>query len=166
MQTENAHKSYVFGGRPKIEFANKKGGRSRPNIRLASKISTLNPEIFCRSLSLIRRFFVFDSLPFIERGQASPFDRRDVNEDVFAAALRLDETVPFSRIEPLHGTLRHLNCSNRVLPQWAYNGPMWRSESMRNCPRSNASLFAFFDVVASLGPDRRKTALTRSTSKR
>ena len=35
---------------------------------LARKISTLNPEISCRSLSLIKRFFVFDSLPFIERG--------------------------------------------------------------------------------------------------
>jgi hypothetical protein len=29
--------------------------------------------------------------------------------------LRLDESIALGGIEPLHGTFRHLNCSNRVL---------------------------------------------------
>jgi hypothetical protein len=74
-------------------------------------LSALNSEIFRRSLSFIRGFFIFDSLSLIEGGQASPFDCGDVNEHIFAAALRLNETIALLRIEPLHGTFRHLSCS-------------------------------------------------------
>jgi hypothetical protein len=35
-----------------------------------------------------------------------------MNEYVFAAALRLYESVALLRIEPLHGTFRHLSCSD------------------------------------------------------
>jgi hypothetical protein len=37
----------------------------------------------------------------------------DMNKDVVAAALRLDEAVTLGRIEPFRGTCRHLSCFNR-----------------------------------------------------
>ena len=39
---------------------------------------------------------------------AGALDRRDMNKHIFASALRLNETVSFGRVEPLHSTCRHL----------------------------------------------------------
>ena len=52
----------------------------------------------------------------IETAEAGAFNRRDMNKDVLAAALRLDEAVTLLRIEPFHGTCRHLKPLDRVLP--------------------------------------------------
>jgi hypothetical protein len=47
----------------------------------------------------IRDEFEFDGLPLIETAEASTLYRRDVNEHVLAAALRLDESITLGRIE-------------------------------------------------------------------
>jgi hypothetical protein len=70
--------------------------------RLAS-----NFEIFRRGLPAIRDFLVLDNLTFIQAAQTGLFDGRDVDEDVFPAALRLNEPIAFLRIEPLHRTACH-----------------------------------------------------------
>jgi hypothetical protein len=54
-------------------------------------------------------------LPFIQARQAGPFDGRDVNEDVIAAVLGLDEPVSRSRIEPLHRAARHRSSVSKII---------------------------------------------------
>jgi len=39
---------------------------------------------------------------------ASAFQRADVDEDVLASAVRLNETITLLRVEPLNFTLRHI----------------------------------------------------------
>src|SRR5262245_42210378 len=56
---------------------------------------------------------ILDLLPFIERAQSSALDRRDVDEHVFAASLRLDKSVALGWIEPLHGAARHFDLPKR-----------------------------------------------------
>jgi hypothetical protein len=43
----------------------------------------------------------------IEAGHAGAFDRADVNEDVFATALRLNEAEAFLAVKPLYNSLVH-----------------------------------------------------------
>jgi hypothetical protein len=62
--------------------------------------SALDPEIFRRSLSSARHLLIFDSLPIIESREAGTLHRGDMNKDVFAATLRLDEPVALLSIEP------------------------------------------------------------------
>src|SRR5450631_624501 len=51
---------------------------------LASNLA-LNLEVLGRSLAAIGNFFVFHRLSFVKRGKASFLDRRNMNENVFAA---------------------------------------------------------------------------------
>jgi hypothetical protein len=62
------------------------------------------------------RIYVDAAVPATLNDGAAALHRRDVNEDVLATALRLDEAVTLGGVEPFHGTCRHLNCSDRVLP--------------------------------------------------
>jgi hypothetical protein len=55
-------------------------------------------------------------LPLIETAETGSFDGRDVDEHIFAAALRLNEPISLLRVEPLHGTFRHI-CSRQVYQQ-------------------------------------------------
>src|SRR5262249_35004501 len=48
-----------------------------------------------------------DHLSFIEALHPRPFDCPEVHEDIFTAVIRLDESVAFLAVEPLHGSLRH-----------------------------------------------------------
>src|SRR5688572_4234442 len=50
-----------------------------------------------------------DLLALVEGAQASAFDRADVNEDVLAAILRLNETEALLAVEPLNGARAHRN---------------------------------------------------------
>jgi hypothetical protein len=61
--------------------------------RFAVLVSAQGLEIFRRGLAAIGDFLVLDGLTIIQTGQAGPLNRRDVNEDVLAAVLRLDEPV-------------------------------------------------------------------------
>jgi hypothetical protein len=77
------------------------------SLAVAPPESALNLEVFGRRFALVRDLFVFDDLPLIETAEAGSFDRRDMDEDIFAASLRLNKSIPFLRIEPLHGTYGH-----------------------------------------------------------
>src|SRR6478735_6241122 len=86
----------------------------KPHSRIASESALLltarlasNLEVFSRSLAAIGNLFVFDRLSFVERGKTSFLDRRNMNENVFAATRRLDETKTLGGVEPLHGTFAH-----------------------------------------------------------
>jgi hypothetical protein len=69
---------------------------------------SLNPEIFGRRFASVGHLLILDNLPFIQTAEAGLLNRGDVDEHVLAAAtLRLNKSVPFLRIEPLHGTCRH-----------------------------------------------------------
>ncbi len=74
---------------------------------LLSARSAFNFEFFCRCFSFARDFLVFDNLPFIKTGEASSLDSRDMNKHIFAAAFRLNKSIPFLGIEPLDGAARH-----------------------------------------------------------
>jgi len=50
---------------------------------------------------------VFDALTFLEGLEAIALDLGEMREEIFAAALRRDETEAFGFIEPLDGTLCH-----------------------------------------------------------
>jgi hypothetical protein len=52
---------------------------------------------------------ILEVLPFIERIQSSALDSGDVDEYVLTPCLRLDKSVAFGRIEPLHGAARHFD---------------------------------------------------------
>ena len=68
---------------------------------------SLDLEIFRRRLSAVADDFELDLLAFIERGEAGLLDSRDMYEHILSAALRLDESVAFGRVEPLHCSGRH-----------------------------------------------------------
>src|SRR5262249_38228952 len=56
-------------------------------------------------------------LTFVERGQAGALDRGDMDEYVFAAVLRLNESIALGRVEPFHGASSHLGllaCTNLI----------------------------------------------------
>jgi hypothetical protein len=69
--------------------------------------SALNPEILCRCFAFVRDFVVFDNLPLIETAETGLLDSRYMDKHIFSAILRLNKSVPFLRIEPLHGAARH-----------------------------------------------------------
>jgi hypothetical protein len=59
----------------------------------------------CGEVTFSAVFFdlILDLLPFIERAQPGTLNSGDVNKHVPAAtALRLNESIAFGRIEPLH----------------------------------------------------------------
>src|SRR5713101_6184950 len=60
-----------------------------------------------RCLAAIGNLFVFHRLSFVERGKASFLDRRNMNENVLAAARGLDKSEALGRVEPLHSTFSH-----------------------------------------------------------
>src|SRR5262249_24058026 len=57
---------------------------------------------------------ILNGLAFIERAQSRTLHRRNMDEHVLAAGLRLNESIAFCWVEPLHGPCRHrrlLRCS-------------------------------------------------------
>jgi hypothetical protein len=67
-----------------------------------------NPQIFCRLFAPVLDNVECDLRALGQRAEARFFDRRDMDEDVLAAAIGLNEPVPLSRVEPLHCTSRHV----------------------------------------------------------
>jgi hypothetical protein len=51
------------------------------------------------------RIYVDAAVPATLNDGAAALHRRDVNEDVLATALRLDEAVTLGGVEPFHGTV-------------------------------------------------------------
>src|SRR5260370_39711190 len=56
-----------------------------------------------------------DLLPLIEATHAGAFDRADMNEDVFATALQLNEAEAFLVVKPLYSSLVHGSSSFRYV---------------------------------------------------
>src|SRR5262247_1206385 len=76
-------------------------------------------EILGRLLAAVADQLVLDHLTFVERAQAGALDRGDMDEYVFAAVLRLNESIAFRRVEPFHGASSHLGllvCANLSRP--------------------------------------------------
>src|SRR5262249_49495063 len=92
--------------RPRRAPVPMEGGRSIRSFAGGEASSTGDDEIHgLRPLS----FFIgldieVDALPFVERFQSSAFNRRDVNEHVASAIIRLDEPIAAFTIEELHRT--------------------------------------------------------------
>jgi len=64
-------------------------------------------EVLSCLFAAVRDDFIFDLLAFIQSPQTSTFNCRNVHEHILAASLRLDEAVPFRRVEPFNSTGRH-----------------------------------------------------------
>src|SRR5262245_30033450 len=74
-------------------------------------------EIVRRLFAAVADHFIFHRLTLVERAQAGALDRRDMDEYVSAAALRLNESIAFRRVEPFHGATGHhglLVCTNLI----------------------------------------------------
>src|SRR5262249_40090603 len=74
-------------------------------------------EIVRRLLAAVADHFIFEHLTLVERAQAGALDRGDMDEHVSAAALRLNESIAFRRVEPFHGAGSHLGllvCTNLI----------------------------------------------------
>jgi hypothetical protein len=78
---------------------------------------SLHLEVLRRGLPLVCNLFVLDLLALVEGRQTGPLYRRNMDENVLAAALRLNEPITFGRVEPLHDTSRHRSLS----PFWNFN---------------------------------------------
>jgi hypothetical protein len=85
------------------EFITLLGG-AVPGVHFApsnSLIRSLDSEIYRRRFSTVFFDLVLNGLPFVERAQASTLNGRDMNKHVpTAAALRLNKSIAFGRIEP------------------------------------------------------------------
>jgi hypothetical protein len=68
---------------------------------------SLDPKILRRRFSAVAYDLELDLLAFIERGQTRPLHSRNVHKHILPAALRLDESIAFGRIKPLHSPGRH-----------------------------------------------------------
>src|SRR6185437_7642503 len=80
--------------------------RSEPLLRCFAT-SADQREIAGRFLAAIAHDLVLDLLTLIEPRQPGALDRRDVDEDVLAAGIRLNEAVALLRVEPLDRTRSH-----------------------------------------------------------
>src|SRR5664279_1878478 len=91
-----------------LDFLESPTPGSYPRVRCSGPATIAsNLEVFSRGLAAIGNLFVFDRLSFVERGKASFLDRRNMNENVFAATRGLDESKTLGRVEPLHSTFSH-----------------------------------------------------------
>src|SRR5712691_9880979 len=68
---------------------------------------SLDLKILRRRFSAVAYDLELDLLAFIERGQTRPLHSRNVHKYIAPAALRLDESIAFGRIKPLHSPGRH-----------------------------------------------------------
>src|SRR5690242_11103741 len=88
-------------------------------------------KVFGRFLAAIAHNFILDDLTLIKRAQACPLDGRNVNEHILAAALRLNESVAFGWVEPLHGSSSHHRLLASVLAKLRAPA-MWRLQRHGN----------------------------------
>jgi hypothetical protein len=62
-------------------------------------------QVLSRTLAPLALYeFVLDALTLVEGAEPRCFDRRDVDESVRSAALRLNEAIALRGVEPLHGS--------------------------------------------------------------
>src|SRR4051812_1582912 len=71
-----------------------------------------DPQILCRFLAPVCHHLVAHFGALIEVAQTSLLDSRDMHKDVLATAVRLDKAKALRRVEPFHGTCRHVVLQN------------------------------------------------------
>src|SRR5262249_43948924 len=76
---------------------------------MSSTSWSTNLEILRRLFAAIADDLIFNRLTLIERRKAGAFHRGDMDEDVFAAALGLNESVALRRVEPFDSAGRHFS---------------------------------------------------------
>src|SRR3984893_7887932 len=70
---------------------------------------SLHLQIFRTLFALVWNDVIGDLVAFTEVVQAGPLNGRNMDEHILTAtAIRRDETIPLSRVEPLHSTCRHV----------------------------------------------------------
>jgi hypothetical protein len=77
---------------------------SRANIASASR----DAQVFRALLAPVRRDFERYLGSFAQVAEAGLLDGRDMDEDVFAASVRLDEAVALGPVKPLNRPHRHV----------------------------------------------------------
>jgi hypothetical protein len=87
----------TYSGRM-LSGCQRNGRLKPPSKRIPRNGLSTNPQILRCGLTPIRDELESNRLSLIETSEASALNRRDVNEHVLAAALRLDETVAFGQI--------------------------------------------------------------------
>ena len=94
-----------------------------------------------------------DFLPLIEATHPGALDRADMDEDILAAVIRLDEAKAFLAVEPLYRTLRHVTLlSDRVCKEAAQSrGPVmleiWETRQSGPLVRGAAKSFGRNSIV-------------------
>src|SRR5215468_5223558 len=76
-------------------------------VRAYPVTRSLDLKILRRRFSAVAYDLELDLLAFIERGQTRPLHSRNVHKHILPSALRLDESIAFGRIKPLHSPGRH-----------------------------------------------------------
>jgi hypothetical protein len=79
------------------------GGRDA--VSDSSRLTDL--QIVRRFLTTITDNLIFDRLTFIERTKAGTFDSRDMDENVSAAVLGLNESIALRGVEPFDSASSH-----------------------------------------------------------
>ena len=70
---------------------------------------SLHLQILCTLFALVWNDVIGDLVAFTEVVQAGLLNSRNMDEHILiATAIRRDETIPLSRVEPLHSTCRHV----------------------------------------------------------
>ena len=90
---------------------------SRQLLERSALVRSLDLEIFRRRFSAVAHDFELDLLTFIERGQTGFLHSGNVNKYILSATLWLNESIALGRIEPLHGTSRHVTLPEKQRSQ-------------------------------------------------
>jgi len=86
-------------------------------------------QIACRGLSALGHNVERDFLSLVEAMQPGAFHSADVDEDVLAAVVRLDEAKAFLAVEPLYGSSHHVTLLSSVCMSGPAFGATARSGS-------------------------------------
>src|SRR3954466_3822697 len=81
--------------------------RAPPACGRLREVSSDRPDVGGLRALLALRHVELDALVLVERAVAVGLDRREVHEDVGAAAVLCDEAEALLSVEPLHRALRH-----------------------------------------------------------
>jgi hypothetical protein len=106
-QRSHAVRAHVAEGHGAIGYMNKNPADWAGLFISKRTLQLFHLDVFRSFLALVSYELVFDYCALIERAQARSLHGGDMHEHIFAAALRRNEAISLSRIEPLHGTCCH-----------------------------------------------------------
>ncbi len=99
--------------------------------RLLRCPASTHSQVFRRFLAAICDDVVAYLSSLGKGGETCPLDRRYMDEDILAAGIRLNETIPLRRIEPLYYPHRHVEFSMFKNQRWCQ-----QLDKRKACPRS------------------------------